>query len=126
MPSYDEFVTYCQNFVFKIRRDRQKIPNEHRDHESVDKKSLSSAVFRKTTKKIIQTVKGLDDIGDAPVVVPSRVDIKLYHIYIYTLYIPFIYIYIYTTYKYNSYILLCLLHIVYLKCAYVHFDVLRT
>ena len=40
MPWCDEFVTYCQNFDFKIRRDHQKISNERRDYESVEEKSL--------------------------------------------------------------------------------------
>ena len=41
MPLWDEFVTYCQNFDSKIRRDHQKIPYDRRDYESVDEKSLS-------------------------------------------------------------------------------------
>ena len=42
MPWCDEFVTYCQNFDFKIRRDHQKKnPYERRDYELVDEKSLS-------------------------------------------------------------------------------------
>ena len=36
----DEFVTYCQNFDFKIRMDHQKISYERRDYESVDEKRL--------------------------------------------------------------------------------------
>ena len=41
MNKRDEFVTYCQNFDFKIGRDHEKISNERRDYESVDEKSLS-------------------------------------------------------------------------------------
>ena len=41
MPLCDEFVTYCQNFDFKIRRDLQKISYERRDYDSVVQKSLS-------------------------------------------------------------------------------------
>ena len=41
MPLCDEFVTYCENFDFKIRRDHQKISYKRRDYESVDEKSLS-------------------------------------------------------------------------------------
>ena len=40
MPYQDEFVLYCQNFNFKIRRDHKKISYERRDYESVDEKSL--------------------------------------------------------------------------------------
>ena len=36
----------------------KKISYERRDYESVDKKSLSWAMSRKTTKKRIQAVKG--------------------------------------------------------------------
>ena len=36
----------------------KKISNERRDYESVDEKSLSQAMSRKTTKKRIQEVKG--------------------------------------------------------------------
>ena len=41
MPQCDEFVTYCQNFDFKIRKDHNKNSYERRDFESVDEKSLS-------------------------------------------------------------------------------------
>ena len=53
MPLRDEFVTYCQNFDFKIRRDHHKKKNSYdrRDYESVDEKSLSYVMSRKTTKK---------------------------------------------------------------------------
>ena len=37
----------------------KKISYERRDYESVDEKSLSQAMSRKTTKKRIQEVKGL-------------------------------------------------------------------
>ena len=37
----DEFVTYCQNFDFKIRRVHQKTSYERCNYESVDEKSLS-------------------------------------------------------------------------------------
>ena len=36
---------------FNLRRDHQKISYERRDYESVDKKRLSWAMSRKTTKK---------------------------------------------------------------------------
>ena len=38
MPSCDEFVPYCQNFDFKIRRIIKKISYERRGYESVDEK----------------------------------------------------------------------------------------
>ena len=41
LPLCDEFVTYCQNFDFKIKRDHQNISYERRDYELVDGKSLS-------------------------------------------------------------------------------------
>ena len=41
MHLFDEFVTYCKNFDFKIRRDHQKISDERHDYESVYEKSLS-------------------------------------------------------------------------------------
>ena len=40
-----------------IRRDHQKNSYERPDYESVDEKSLSKAMSRKTTKKRIQTLK---------------------------------------------------------------------
>ena len=58
MPLCDEFVTNCQNFDFKIRRDHQENPYVYCDYESVDEKSLSYAMYRKTTRKRIQAVKG--------------------------------------------------------------------
>ena len=51
MPLCDEFVTYCQNFDFKIRRDHKKNSYERRDYESVDEKSLSFIMCKKATKK---------------------------------------------------------------------------
>ena len=51
MPLCDEFVTYCQNFDFKIKRDYQKISYERREYESVDEKSLSYTMCSKKTKK---------------------------------------------------------------------------
>ena len=45
MPLCDEFITYCQNFDYKIRNDKR------RDYESVDEKSLFYAMSRKTMKK---------------------------------------------------------------------------
>ena len=36
---------------FNVRRDNKKNSYEGRDYESVDEKSLSSAMSRKTTKK---------------------------------------------------------------------------
>ena len=41
MPLCDEFVTYWQNFDFKIRRDNLENSYERHDYESVDEKSLS-------------------------------------------------------------------------------------
>ena len=40
MPSPDGLLTYCQNFDFKVRRDRQKVSYERRDYESVDERNL--------------------------------------------------------------------------------------
>ena len=40
MPQRDEFVTYCQNFDFKIWWDHKKKSYVCRDYESVDEKSL--------------------------------------------------------------------------------------
>ena len=37
----DEYVLNGKNFNFILRRDRQKIPHERRDYESVDDNSLS-------------------------------------------------------------------------------------
>ena len=39
------------HFDFNLRRDHQKISFERRDYESVDEKSLSYAMSRKTMKK---------------------------------------------------------------------------
>ena len=61
MPWCDEFVTYCPNFDFKIRRYHQNISYERRDYASVYENSLSQTMSRKTTKKRIQTVKGYQD-----------------------------------------------------------------
>ena len=59
------FTAYCvqkctiwQNFDSNIRRDHQKISYERRDYESVEEKSLSQAMSRKTTNKRIQALKG--------------------------------------------------------------------
>ena len=41
MPSCEEFVTFRQNFDFKIRRDHKKNSHDCRDYESVDEKSPS-------------------------------------------------------------------------------------
>ena len=52
MPLCDEFVTYCQNFDYKIRSDHQKKNSyERRDYESVDEKSLSYAKSQKKQRK---------------------------------------------------------------------------
>ena len=60
MPLCDEFITYGQNFDFKIRRDHQKkVPmSVATTYESVDEKSLSKAMSRKTTKKRIRAQMG--------------------------------------------------------------------
>ena len=47
-----------KSFDFNLRRIIKKISYERRDYESVDEKSLSSAMSRKSTKKRIQAVKG--------------------------------------------------------------------
>ena len=47
----DEFVTCCQNFDFKIRRDHQKNSYERRDYESVDENSLLGYVPKNDEKK---------------------------------------------------------------------------
>ena len=44
-------VTFHRNFNSMLRRDLQKISYERRAYESVDEKSLSWAMSRKTTKK---------------------------------------------------------------------------
>ena len=51
--------SFSKIFDFNFRRDHQKKNSiERRDYESVDEKSLSYAMSRKTTKKRIQEVKG--------------------------------------------------------------------
>ena len=40
-----------KNFDFNLRRDHQKISYDRRDYESVDEKSQSLAMSRKTTKE---------------------------------------------------------------------------
>ena len=47
-----------QNFDSNIRRDHQKISYERCDYESVEEKSLSQAMSRKTMNKRIQALKG--------------------------------------------------------------------
>ena len=44
--------------LFKLEGIIKKISYERRDYESVDEKSLSKAMSRKTTKKRIQALKG--------------------------------------------------------------------
>ena len=44
--------------ILKLEGIIKKISYERRDYESVDEKSLSKAMSRKTTKKIIQALKG--------------------------------------------------------------------
>ena len=44
--------------ILKLEGINKKISYERRDYESVDEKSLSKAMSRKTTKKIIQALKG--------------------------------------------------------------------
>ena len=52
-PHFNLFLTLnCLEGIIK------KISYERSDYESVDEKSLSWAMSRKTTKKIIQAVKG--------------------------------------------------------------------
>ena len=54
MPLCDEFVTYCQNFDSKIRRDHQKISYERRDDESVDEKEPILGYAPKNDEKKIR------------------------------------------------------------------------
>ena len=42
---------FSKSFYFNLRRDNQKIFYERRNYESVDEKSLSQAMSRKTTKE---------------------------------------------------------------------------
>ena len=44
--------------ILKLEGITKKISYERRDYESVDEKSLSKAMSRKTTKKRIQALKG--------------------------------------------------------------------
>ena len=53
----DDMASFSETFDFNFRRDRQ-FPNDRRDYESVDEKSLSEAMSQKTTKKKIHEVKG--------------------------------------------------------------------
>ena len=50
---------FSRHFYFNLRRDHQKISFERRDYESVDEKSLSLAMPRKTMKKKNSGGKGL-------------------------------------------------------------------
>ena len=50
--------TNWQKFDSEIRRDHQKISYERRNYVSVEKKSLSQVMSRKTTNKRIQALKG--------------------------------------------------------------------
>ena len=55
--------TFSQNFDFNLRRDHQKKKKkknsyERRDYESVDEKSLSLIMSRKSTQRRIRAVKG--------------------------------------------------------------------
>ena len=52
-PSVDIRQRLPKNFDFNLRRDYQNISYKRRAYESVDEKSLSLAMSRKTTKKII-------------------------------------------------------------------------
>ena len=44
--------------ILKLERITKKNSYEHRDYESVEEKSLSQAMSRKTAKKRIQALKG--------------------------------------------------------------------
>ena len=50
--------TFDLNFNFEITRDHKKNSYERRVYESVDDRSLSHAISRNSTEKIIQGVKG--------------------------------------------------------------------
>ena len=45
------YATQCQNLILILRRDHQKISNERRDYESIDEKTLSWAMSKKTMNK---------------------------------------------------------------------------
>ena len=54
LPSAANMRRSAKILNFNLRRDHQKISYERRDYESVDKKRLSWAMSRKTTKKKIR------------------------------------------------------------------------
>ena len=58
MPNWNISYRRTKIFDFNSRRDHQKNSFERRDYESVDEKSLSYAMSRKTTKERIQAVMG--------------------------------------------------------------------
>ena len=53
-----ELGAHGQNFYFKIRRDNGKISYDRCSYESVDDKSLSWVIPRKSMENKIQAVKG--------------------------------------------------------------------
>ena len=60
MPLCDEFVTYCQKFDFKNRRDHQKISYDLRDYESVTKRAYLRLCAEKQKQKKNSGSKGLN------------------------------------------------------------------
>ena len=58
MPSAHKSVRNAKILILKLEGIINKISYERRDYESVDKKSLSYAKSRKTTKRRIQAQKG--------------------------------------------------------------------
>ena len=58
MPSAHKSVRISKISILKLEGIIKKISYERRDYESVDEKSLSEAMSRKTTKRRIQALKG--------------------------------------------------------------------
>ena len=58
VPSAHKSVRIYKISILKLEGIIKKISYERRDYESVDEKSLSKAMSRKTTKKRIQALKG--------------------------------------------------------------------
>ena len=58
MPRRTQVSPFHRNFNSILRWDHQKSSYERRAYESVDEKSLSLVMSRKTTEKIIWSIKG--------------------------------------------------------------------
>ena len=58
VPSAHKSVRISKISILKLEGIIKKISYERRDYESVDEKSLSEAMSRKTTKRRIQALKG--------------------------------------------------------------------